>query len=285
MNQRSLVGFSFIAEAEFKSTLQQQSIMKIYILADMEGINGIRKEQQVQSSSSEYEEGRQLMMQDINMAVCGAFDGGATEVVVADTHGGGGQVRVQQMDPRAIYETPGGGRMMPSLDETFNGVILLGHHARAGTVNGFLDHTMNSGGWFEYRINDQIVGEIGIEAAWAGQYKVPVIMVSGDQVTADEAVSTLGNVECAVVKWGVGRNRAKCLSVETAHKIVRETALRSVSRAKSFQPFLPSLPATIQLIFYRTDMCEEIAFRPGTERIDARTIRRTINCLNDVCRW
>lgn len=259
--------------------------MRIYILADMEGISGIRRMEQVQSTSPEYEEGRRLMMQDINHAVAGALEGGATEVVVADTHGGGGQVRVGEMDSRAVYELPAAGRIMPSLDDSFSGVILLGHHARAGTVNGFLDHTMNSSAWFEYRINDQIVGEIGIEAAWAGQYEVPVIMVSGDETTAQEARTTLGDVECAVVKWGVGRNKAKCLSLEAVHGIIRETACRAVRRSDDFAPFTPQLPATIQLTFYRTDMCEEYAFRPGVERIDARTIRRTIHSLNDVCRW
>lgn len=259
--------------------------LKIYILADMEGISGIRRMEQVQSSSGEYEAGRRLMMQDINVAIEGAFAGGAVEVIVADTHGGGGQVRVEEMDARAVYEMPGDGRLMPSLDATFAGVILLGHHARAGTVNGFLDHTMNSGSWFEYRINDQVVGEIGIEAAWAGQYGVPVIMVAGDAATADEARATLGDVECAVVKWGVGRNKAKCLSLEAAHHIIHDAAARAVRRSREFTPFTPQLPATIQLTFYRTDMCEEYAFRPGVERVDARTLRRTIHSLNDVASW
>lgn len=260
--------------------------MKIYILADMEGISGIRRMEQVKSEHpGDYEEGRKLMFQDINVCVDGAFAGGATEVIVCDTHGGGGQVRVAEMDSRAVYELPAVGRLMPSLDESFAGVILLGHHARAGTINGFLDHTMSSLSWFEYRLNDQPMGEIGIEAAWAGQYKVPVIMVSGDETTAAEARNTLGEVECAIVKWGLGRNRAKCLSLEAAHALVRETASCAVTRAHEFKAFTPTLPATIQLTFYRSDMCEEYATRHGIERVDARTIRRTIHSLNDVVRW
>lgn len=259
--------------------------MKIYILADMEGISGIRRIVQVQSDSPEYAEGRVLMMKDINAAVDGAFAGGATEVIVADTHGGGGQVRIGEMDPRAVYEMPGGGSMMPSLDDTFAGVILLGHHARAGTINGFLDHTMNSSAWFEYRINGKTVGEIGIEAAYAGHFRVPVIMVSGDEATAREARATLGKVECAIVKWGIGRNKARCLPLDKAHALVRDTAQRAVSRARSFRPFVPKLPATIQLTFYRSDMAEELAFRPGVERVDARTVCRVARSLRDICRW
>lgn len=259
--------------------------MKIYILADMEGISGIRQMVQVQPGSAEYEAGCRLMMHDINACVEGAFTGGASEVVVCDTHGGGGQVRVQEMDERALYEMPGCGRLMPALDASFAGVVLLGHHGRAGTLNGFLDHTMNSSEWFEYRINDQVVGEIGIEAAWAGQYGVPVIMVSGDEATAAEARELLGDVECAVVKWGLGRNKARCLPLERAHDVVRETTCRAVGRAAQCRPFTPTLPAVIQLTLYRSDMCDNYAFRPGVERVDARTVRRTIHSLNDVSRW
>jgi D-amino peptidase len=257
--------------------------MKIYVLADMEGISGIRKIEEVKTDSpSEYEYGRQLMMQDINAAVTGCFDGGASEVVVADTHGGGGQVRIGEMDPRAIYETPNCGLIMPSLDDSFDGVILLGHHAKAGTLDGFLDHTMSSLAWFEYRINDTVVGEIGIEAAWAGHYGVPVIMVSGDQATAEEALQLLGSVETAVVKWGVGRNRAKCLPLDKAHAMVTACAERAVGSAAEYEPYKPDVPGWAQLTFYRSDMADAFRDRPEIERVDARTIRRRFDKLLDV---
>lgn len=259
--------------------------MKIYILADMEGIAGIRKMAQVDFASPEYEEGRRLMMHDINAAIGAAFEAGATEVVACDTHGGGGQIRLAEMDARAIYELPGMGSMMPSLNESFAGVILLGHHAMAGTLNGFLDHTMSSATWFEYRINGQAVGEIGIEAAFAGHFSVPVIMVSGDEATAVEARGLLGDVECAVVKWGIGRNKARCLSSEASREVLRETTQRAVRRAKSFKPFKPSLPATIQLTLYRSDMADDMAVRPGIERINARTLQKTVQSLHDINAW
>ncbi len=258
--------------------------MKIYILADMEGISGIRRMEEVKSEfASDYAHGCQLMMQDINVVVDACFNAGATEVVVADTHGGGGQVRMGDMDQRAVYEIPGKGMMMPSLDETFDGVILFGHHAKAGTVDGFLDHTMSSAAWFEYRLNDVEMGEIGIEAAWAGQFDVPVIMVQGDEATAREAKETLGEVECAVVKWGVGRNKAKCLPLTKAHAVVRETAERAVKNCKTFKPFKPTMPGTIQVTYYRSDMADGYHSKSDIERIDGRTIRKKITSLKDVC--
>ncbi len=259
---------------------------KIYILCDMEGISGIRMPEQVKTEGSpEYEHGRRLMMGDINAAIAGCFDGGATEVVVCDTHGGGGQVRVDEMDERAVYERPAVGRLMPALDRSFAGVILLGHHARAGTLNGFLDHTMSSIEWFRWRINGVEMGEIGIESAWAGHYGVPTIMVSGDAATAAEARETLGDVECAVVKWALGRNRARCLSIPEARRIIRETAARAVARTGDFRPLRPKLPAVVELTFNRSDGADAVATRRGVERMDARTVRRRITSLLDVHLW
>jgi len=260
--------------------------MKIYILADMEGVSGIRKPAQVDMQGAEYHaEGRTLMMQEMNVAIEAAFAGGADEVVACDTHGGGGQVRVGEMNERAVYETPNMRRLMPSLDETFDGAILLGHHARAGTLDAFLDHTMSSASWFEYRINDQVVGEIGIEAAWAGHYDVPVIMVSGDQATADETKDLLGDVETAVVKWGIGRQAVRCLSLPKAHSVIAETTKRAVKRAakQQFQPFKPKLPATVQLTLYRSDMADDMAVH-GWDRVDARTVRKTVGSMLEM-RW
>ena len=263
----------------------REGSVKVYILADMEGVSGIRRIEQVKSDSPEHAEGRDLMIREINAAVAAAFDAGAAEVVACDTHGGGGQVRVGDMDPRAVYETPNAGRLMPSLDRTFAGVVLLGHHARAGTIDGFLDHTMSSASWFEYRINDRVVGEIAIEAAYAAHHDVPVIAVTGDEAAAREAVEQLGTVETAAVKQGIGRNRARCLSLPAAHRLVREAIGRALRDPGRFRPWKPGLPATVQLTFYRSDMADDLAARPGVERVDARTLRRRIESLLDVCRW
>lgn len=263
--------------------------MKIYILADMEGISGIRTMPQVKRDSpTEYAEGRRLMMDDMNAAIDAAYANGATEVVACDTHGGGGQVFLRDMDPRSTYEippSPSGGRFMPSLDASYDGLILLGHHARAGTLNGFLDHTMNSREWFECRINGQPVGEIGIEAAYAGHYGVPVIAVSGDEAAVCEAKELLGPVEGAIVKWGIGRNRARCLSLPRAHQVIRDAVARALASVEHMRPFRPELPATVELTLYRSDMADAFAARAGVERVDARTVRRTVDSLLDIGRW
>lgn len=256
--------------------------MKIYILADMEGISGIRMPQQAKFDSEYYSAGCKLMMDDMNVAIGAAFEAGATEVVACDTHGGGGQVRVEMMDPRATYETPGLGLMMPSLTKDFDGLVLLGHHAQAGTLNGFLDHTMSSKSWFEYRINNIPVGEIGIEAAFAAHFDVPVIAMSGDEAAASEAKALLGCVECAVVKRGIGRNRANCLSIDKAHSRIRKAISLAMQDIGRFSPWRPELPATIELTVYRSDMADNFEGRADIERVGARTLRTQISTLKNV---
>jgi D-amino peptidase len=256
--------------------------MKIYILADMEGISGIRRIEQVQRDQGAYADGCELMMDEINVAVAAAFDAGADEVVACDTHGGGGQVLVERMDPRGVYETPRAGHLMPALDESFDGVILLGHHAMAGTADAFLDHTMSSRSWFAYTLNGREMGEIGIEAAWAGHFRTPVIAVTGDEAAAAEARDFLGDIPCATVKRANGRNRARCVSIPEAHKRIREAITRAVGQAGQCEPFTPDLPATAELTFYRTDMADDYARRRDVQRIGPRTLRATLASLREL---
>jgi len=250
--------------------------MKIYLLCDMEGTSGISKTTQVQSDSGQpYQQGRELLIADVNAAVAGAVDGGATEVVACDTHGGGGHFFIEKLDQRAVYETPGMKSLMPALDSTFDGVILMGHHAMAGTLNGFLDHTMSSASWFECSVNGVPLGEIGIESAWAGHFDMPVIMVHGDQAACREAETQLPGVVTAPVKEGIGRNKARCLSVDVAHDLIRKAAAEAVGKARSIAPFKPDLPAEVKLILCRSDYADERAGQKGVSRLDARTVTWT----------
>ncbi len=259
--------------------------MKIYILADMEGISGIRDPGQVLPEAREYEHGRKLLMAEINAAVDAAFEAGAAQVVVNDAHYKGLQIRMDQMDQRAIYETPSASRLMPLLDNSFHGLILLGQHAKAGTMNAFLDHTMSPDEWFSFSINGREVGEIGILAACAGHYGVPVIAVGGDEAACKEAQELLDEVECAVTKWGLERHRVRCLPLPHAHERVK-TAIRSALKSMDrFKPYQPLLPAVLSLTLTRTDKAEKLIALRGMERVDARTVRKKIKSFDEVRMW
>jgi D-amino peptidase len=256
--------------------------MKIYVMVDMEGISGIRKIEQVKKDfPAEYSNGCKLMTMEINEVVKALYDYGATEVVVRDTHGTGGQINISDMDPRAIYESSDF-ELMPSLDESFDGLILLGHHSKAGTLNGFLDHTMSSESWFSFKINGVELGEIGLEAAYAGHFHVPVIVVTGDETTIKEAKETLGTVEGSVVKWGIGRNRAKCLSLPEAYERIRDSIRKGLELTGKLEAFKPQLPAVIEITFYRSDYVDRVCKRTDIERVNARTIRKVIYSLKDI---
>ncbi len=258
--------------------------MKIYLLCDMEGTSGIWRPAQVEPGTPQYAQGRELLMADVNAAIAGAFEGGATQVVVCDTHGGGAHFLLEKMDERAVYETPTSASPMPSLDDSFAGLILTGHHAMAGTLDGFLDHTMDSGRWFCFRINGQPVGEIGMETAHAGHFGVPLIMVTGDEAACREAATQFAGIVTVPVKRGLGRNCARCLAPATAHGLIGRGAAEAVRKAGALKPWRLAAPIELELTLYRSDYADALATsRTGVVRVDARTVRKAVQSATEVC--
>jgi D-amino peptidase len=160
--------------------------------------------------------------------------------------------------------------------KTFEAVFFVGCHAMAGTLNGFLDHTQNSRQWFEYRLNGRPTGEIGMIAAAAGAFNLPLTLVTGDEAACQEARAFVGNLETAAVKQGVGRNRARLYDADDARRRIREAACRALRLSEAVRPFKPLAPIDVQLTLYRSDMCDALAERLGyeVERLDARTVRK-----------
>lgn len=256
--------------------------MKIYMLCDMEGTSGIWRREQVDSSSPHYQQGRDLLMADVNAAVQGCYEGGATELVVCDTHGGGPNFLLEKMDPRPWYETPSEFSPLPSIDESFDGLILMCHHAMAGTQTAFLDHTQSSMHWFDFRINGESYGEIGQETAYAGHFGVPLIMVTGDEAACAETQRQFPGAVTVPVKRALSRSRACCLHPQKAHELIRKGAAEAVRKAKTLKPFKPTTPITLELTYYRTDMADAAAARPGNERVGPRTVRRVVQTAKQV---
>ncbi len=248
----------------------------------MEGVSGVWRPEQVDRGQPEYAQGRELLMADVNAAIEGAYEGGATELVVCDTHAAGGNFLIEKLDPRPRYENPSPFSPLPSLDESFAGLILTGHHAMAGTLNGFLDHTQSSVSWFEYKINGQAVGEIGQETAYAGHFGVPLVMVTGDETACAETETQFPGTVTVAVKRALGRNRASCLHPEKARTLIRAGAAEAVRRAKTLRPWRPTIPITLELTYCRTDTADAAAARPGNERVGPRTVRRVVQTALEV---
>ena len=258
--------------------------MKIYISVDMEGISGICTPDYVKQDGRMYATGQRLMTADVNAAVRGAFDGGADQVIVADMHGSGLNILCEELDPRAMLlaGTPRQPRF-PFLDKTVDGLILLGYHAMAGTTAANLEHTMTSAAWHRYCVNGRPYGELGIDAELAAEAGVPVIMASGDDKLCEEAAGWLPGVETALVKQGLGRQSALCLSPQMGRERVYAHAKRAVERLNSGEKFfLPTVnaPARVE-ITYKMVPDADAANIYGTRRVDGYTVETVYGSLSE----
>lgn len=267
--------------------------MKLYCLWDMEGVSGLYTREhcwywEPGVRPSVAEEGRRLLTADVNRATTAALEAGATELIICDTHHGGGNFLWEELlaDPRIRYETPRPDAMMPGLDESVAGLLLLGHHAKAGTADAFMDHTW--GPWFDVHINGMSVGEIGLESCYAGHWDVPLVLVQGDDACCREAETQFPGVVTACVKQGLSFAKA----AGPAPQIGRDLTARRVGEAVAalaggtpFRPFKPSLPMTVQITLRTTEEAERAARRLGVTRLDGRTVCATVDRQCDVLRW
>jgi D-amino peptidase len=250
--------------------------MKVLISVDMEGISGIVHSSQASPGARDYEWARTMMAGDANAAVEGAVAGGATEIVVADAHDGMHNLRLNELHPAASLVS-GSGRplsMIHGVDESFDALFMIGYHATCGVPEGIMNHAYISRGLQRVRLNDRIVGEIGIFAAVAGCFGVPTVLVSGDDACCEEATAWLPGVSTVSVKKGINRFAAQCLSQQTAHNRIREAATQ-VLQAESFghvQPLRSESPTRFTVELTGSQCADAAARVPGVQRIDERTV-------------
>ncbi len=243
--------------------------LKIYISADMEGIGGVSTWQiQAGSQGREYEKFRRLMTQEVNAAIAGAFDAGATEVLVSDSHGDGQNIDVELLDPRArlVRAWPRPLIMMQGVDSTFDAVVFVGYHASEGQPAAILAHTMSSRRIFEIKLNGTVVPEAGFNAAIAGEFGVPVVFLSGDQAIGEEARRPLGPIETAAVKQATGFFSATMMHPEEAQGLIRAGVKRGVERRAEWKPYKVPHPVKLEITFKDTVNAEIVSYLPGVER-------------------
>ena len=249
--------------------------MKILIATDMEGVTGVTTWDQVTPGHAEYTRFRRLMTQDINAAIRGAYDAGAQEVIVADGHWHGSNILIEELDSRARLSTgsPSPFSMMQGIDATVDGVMFIGYHARNGSPDAILDHTWSSRTVANVWLNEMLTGEYGLNAAVAGHFGVPVIMVSGDQTACAQVAELLGNVETAIVKQASGRFAAECLAPQVSHEMICLSAERAVERLRRGdvpKPFVLDTPVTVTVEFFTSDMADRATRIPFTKREETR---------------
>lgn len=274
--------------------------MKIYMLWDMEGTSGLFTRDETwywhpHVSKTTEEAGRTLLIADINSAVAAALDAGADEVIVCDTHHGGGNIRLDRMlaDPRVTYYDnsrltypDGRKRWMPGLDETVDGFMVPGHHAKAGTPNAFLPHT-SSLEWLDFRINNLSVGEIGLETCYAGHFGVPLVFAHGDEAGCAEAEAQFPGVVTAAVKRAITSELSGGLDPVAARALTASKVAEAVERTRTNRPapYMPALPMTVSIRMASLAGADAAAARPGVQRLDEFTVACTVQSQAEVIKW
>jgi D-amino peptidase len=250
--------------------------MKILIATDLEGVCGVYRFEQVREYGTPANiEARHLLMGEVNAAIIGAFDGGATHVLVSDGHAGSKNFFVEDLDERAevimgsysLYDT--------ILHQGFDGGVLLGYHSMSHTVNGILCHTHNSMTWDNYWINGRLAGEIEQSAIILGACEIPVIMVTGDDKTVVETRNLLGkDIVTVQVKTGLSREGAVMYSPIKACAMISEGMREAMRKVGKIEPYKPDFPLKIRWQFKDSGIVDR--YDGDAKRIDATTLEKTV---------
>ncbi|SFC00328.1 D-aminopeptidase DppA. Metallo peptidase. MEROPS family M55 [Bacillus sp. OV322] len=239
--------------------------MKLYVSVDMEGITGLADHTHVDSSQHNYERSRIIMTDEANSVVSAAFEEGASEVIVNDSHSKMNNLLIERLHPETQLIT---GDVKPfsmvqGLDDTYTGAMFVGYHARAG-MKGVMSHSMIFG-VRNFFINDTPVGELGFNAYVAGYYDVPVIMSAGDDRAALEAEQLIPNITTVTVKESISRSAVKSLTPAKAAALLREKTTYAIKNKNKVKPLTPPDRPLLAIEFSNYGEAEWANLMPGTE--------------------
>ena len=255
--------------------------MKIYISVDMEGATGIVHREQLSPGGEDYERSRKLLMGDVNAAVEGAVEAGATDVLVNDAHGTMRNLLIEDLSEHAeLISGPWTNKPLcqaECADQGFDLGFLVGYHARSNTPRGLLAHTWVGKLIHGVIVNGRVVGETAINAGVLGAYGVPVGLVTGGADLVAEAAEALPEALAVAVKTPLGFSGARCLSPRRTAPLIRQAAQDAVARALSgddpFPAFTFDEPVDFRLQLHTWRMTERAAKWEGVTRTDEREVR------------
>ncbi len=247
--------------------------MKVFLSTDMEGTAGVVDWEQCIGDGPQAAAGRQLLLDEVNAAIEGALAGGATEIVLNDSHANMRNFPPGQLAGEASYIS-GSHKplyMMQGLDSSFDAVLFISYHGSIGAPAG-LSHTYNPRAVVEARLDGAVTGEAGINALVAAHYGVPVVLVTGDRIACEETATLIPGVHSAVVKESVSRMAAHSLHPVRACALIRETAEKAVAGAGSAEA-PPLTSATLEISVRTSDIAEAASWVRGVDRTGDRELR------------
>ncbi len=265
--------------------------MRILISADMEGATGVTWPADCEPGAPEWQRCRPLFTSDVNAAIAGFYDGGASEVLVNEAHSTMRNLLLEELDERATMIT---GRhkeltMVEGIQRgTVDGVAFLGYHTAAGT-EGVLSHTYIPGSLTRVSVNGQVGSEGLLNAHVAAEYGVPVVLVTGDDRTCADAVHYAPQARTVAVKDYVARYTAECRPPARTRAQIRRAAAEAIALAGHREP-APAGPFTVEIETDATQLAEAAAMVPTVRRTGERSATFTaataydmIRCFKAVC--
>lgn len=264
--------------------------MKILISVDIEGVAGVFHPEQTRAGNPEYERARRLMTLEANAVIDGALAGGATEVLVNDSHGSFRNLLPDLLHPSAIaiQGKPRLAGMMSGVETGVDAVMMVGYHGRSQS-SGILAHTINSFAFARVWLNEIELGEAGIYGALAGEFGVPVIFGSGDNVFVDEARILFPQATLVSVKTAQGSTSGHSVSPQRAVSLLTEGAKAALKNIKDAQPFVLQPPITCKLQTQSSALADLFCQLPILARIDgvsvgfsAPSVQYAVRVLNSL---
>lgn len=250
--------------------------MMVLISVDMEGVAGIATREQTNPRGRGYETACRLMTAEANAAVRGAYDGGATSVVVNDSHGRMDNLLCQDLDERVqfVVGSPKVLSMMEQVESDCDLALFVGYHVGPASIDGVLPHTYSGSAFSDVRLNGQSVGEVELNALIAAQFGVPVGLVTGDEQVCGIAEKAVPGVVTVAVKRGVGVTAARSMTPGAACRAIQDGARLSVERAAAMVAINVPRELLIEVELRPNGAAELARLVPGTERVSARVVRR-----------
>ncbi len=274
MRRSLLVAAALVGLATWPAHTQPRGL-KVHISVDMEGIAGVVTGDQIGPQGFEYGRFREFMTKEALAAVAAAKEAGATEIVVADAHGNGENLLVEQFpaDVKIVRSWPRKLQMMGGLDATFDAAVFIGYHASTSNMSGVRAHTFSSATLTKVTLNGVEMSEGSWNAAIAGHFDVPIVMVSGDDAAIAEIRKIVGNLEGVETKKSLGFHSALTLTPQAVQAMIGPAVTAGLARRASLTPYKPQGPILVEVTFKHYLPAEVLAYLPMFERASAHSVR------------